>query len=53
MGDQLKVLILILMTIVLSGCASNIVVSNCRKITVEDDIKQRWLCDKSLSDNWR
>ena len=37
----------------MTGCASNILVSNCRLVQVEGDDKERWLCDKTFSDQWR
>lgn len=50
----LSVIILtLIVAILLTGCASNILVSNCRMVQVEGDSKQRWLCDKSFSDQWK
>ena len=37
----------------LTGCASNILVSNCREVQVQGDSKKRWVCDKQFSDQWR
>lgn len=37
----------------MTGCASNILVSNCREVHVDGDDKERWLCDKTFSDQWR
>lgn len=46
-------IIVLLFTLILTGCASNILVSNCRMVEVEGDDKERWLCDKTFSDQWR
>jgi len=46
-------IVFIVIALLASACASNIVVSNCRQIKVENDDKPRWLCDKTLSDQWR
>lgn len=46
-------IIVLLFTLILTGCASNILVSNCRLVEVEGDDKERWLCDKTFSDQWR
>lgn len=43
----------IISTILLSGCQTNILVSNCRKVVVEGDEKARMLCDKGWSDYWK
>ena len=45
--------VVLIVALLLTGCASNILVSNCRMVQVEGDSKQRWLCDKSFSDQWK
>lgn len=49
----MKLFFAVLFAMFLTGCASNIVVSNCRELTVEGDSDKRWLCDKTFSDQWR
>lgn len=44
---------LLLFAFGLTGCQSNVLVSNCKAVVVQDDPKARWLCDKGWSDFWR
>lgn len=46
-------IVVLIFSLLLTGCASNILVSNCRMVQVEGDSKQRWVCDKTFSDQWR
>jgi hypothetical protein len=46
-------LVLAFLLTILTGCQSNLVVSNCRSVQVQGDSKARWLCDKGWSDYWR
>lgn len=49
----MKSLLLVLIVLGFTGCASNILVSNCRAVTVAGDETPRWLCDKSFGDQWK
>lgn len=49
----MRLLALMVLILGLTGCASNILVSNCRTVEVEGDDTERWVCDKGWSDYWR
>lgn len=44
---------LMILILTLSGCASNILVSNCRSIQIEGEESGKWICVKGWSDYWR
>lgn len=52
-GETVRLLALMVLILCLTGCASNILVSNCRTVEVEGDDTERWVCDKGWSDYWR
>jgi len=47
------IIVVLIFAVLLTGCASNILVSNCRAVTVAGEEKPRWLCDKSFGDQWK
>lgn len=49
----MRLLALMVLILGLTGCASNILVSNCRSIQIEGEESDKWLCDKGWSDYWR